>query len=118
MLGVAAGAPVVPAAPEPSPTRQIAPAGPHYPVTARTGIEGIDQVLTAVAPGDQPSLRSLVEFTNAKCTKQDGLGGSPKCREGEADETAVEVLSFLSSPENLNSMLARQAPTVILAPKS
>jgi len=97
MLGIAACAPPTPAAQEPEPTQQIATAEPHYPLTTRTGIETIDQVLIAVAGGDQESLRSLVEFTNAQCTQQDGLGGPPKCRAGETDGTPVEVLSFLGS---------------------
>jgi len=97
MLGIAACAPPTPAARESEPTQQIATAEPHYPLTTRTGIETIDQVLIAVAGGDQESLRSLVEFTNAHCTQQDGLGGPPKCRAGETDGTPVEVLSFLGS---------------------
>jgi hypothetical protein len=43
------------------------------------------------------SLRALIEFTNAECTQQDGLGGPPKCRTGEAEGTPVEVLAFLGS---------------------
>jgi hypothetical protein len=37
-------------------------------------------------------LRSLIQFTDTKCTTADGLGGPPKCREGEAEGTPVEVL--------------------------
>jgi hypothetical protein len=83
-LGIAACAPT---APEP------AAAEPIHPLTAQTGIETIDHVLEAVASGDPQSLRSLVEFTNAVCTGQEGLGGPPKCRAGEDEGTPVEVLS-------------------------
>jgi hypothetical protein len=64
---------------------------------AQTGLPVIDQVWEAVASGDLQSLRSLIEYTNAPCTSQDGLGGPPKCREGESEGTPVQVLSFLSS---------------------
>lgn len=97
VLSIGACTPLTPAAQEPEPTQKTATAEPYYPVTTRTGIETIDQVLIAVARDDQESLRSLVEFTNAQCTQQDGLGGPPKCRAGETDGTPVEVLSFLGS---------------------
>ncbi|HEX9839134.1 MAG TPA: hypothetical protein VGA72_07305 [Anaerolineales bacterium] len=68
----------------------------YHPLETRVGIEEIDQVLSAVASGDPQLLRSLVRFTTAKCTLLDGLGGPPKCREGEAEGTTVEVLPFMS----------------------
>ncbi len=68
---------------------------PYHPLTTQTGIGSIDQILSAVASGDTEALRSLVEFTNAPCTQQDGLGGPPKCREGEVEGTPVDVLPFL-----------------------
>ena len=52
-------------------------------------------MLSSVASGDPQLLRSLVKFTSAKCTQLDGLGGPPKCREGEAEGTSVEVLPFM-----------------------
>ena len=67
----------------------------YHPLETRVGIEEIDQVLSAVASGDPQLLRSLVQFTTAKCTLPDGLGGPPKCREGEAEGTSVEVLPFM-----------------------
>lgn len=42
-------------------------------------------------------LRSLIQFTSAQCTQAEGLGGPPKCRAGESDDTSVEVLPFLGS---------------------
>ena len=95
VLGIAACAPAAPATEAVSPTEPAASEGPFHPLTTQTGIESIDQVLNAVSSGDAAGLRSLVEFTNAECTQQDGLGGPPKCREGEAEGTPVEVLSFL-----------------------
>ena len=96
ILGIASCAPVTPATQATESSEQPESAEPYHPLTAQTGIEGIDQVLEAVASGDPQSLRSLIEFTEAVCTRQDGLGGPPKCREGEAEGTPVEVFSFLA----------------------
>jgi hypothetical protein len=57
----------------------------------------IDPILEAVAGGDQQTLISLIQFTQAKCTRREGLGGPPKCEEGEAEGTPMEVLPFLGS---------------------
>ena len=93
-LGIAACAPA-PSSQETAPSQEPASTEPFHPLATQTGIETIDQVLGAVSSGDPERLRALVEFTNAVCTRQDGLGGPPKCREGEAEGTPVEVLSFL-----------------------
>lgn len=68
-----------------------------YPLETRTGNSDIDLVLAAVESGDAQELRYLVQYTNAPCTNADGLGGPPKCREGEAEGTMSEVLPFISS---------------------
>jgi hypothetical protein len=78
-------------APEPQPTS----AQNYHPLEIRVGIEEVDNVINAVASGDPQLLRALVKFTTAKCTLLDGLGGPPKCREGEAEGTSVEVLPFI-----------------------
>lgn len=78
-------------APEPQPTS----AQNYHPLETRVRIEEVDNVINAVASGDPQLLRSLVQFTTAKCTLLDGLGGPPKCREGEAEGSSVEVLSFM-----------------------
>ena len=94
ILAATACAPVSPV------TEQIFPtetSEPYYPLTITTGLRIVDQVLQGVANGDAETLRALVEYTNAECTQQDGLGGPPKCREGEAEGTPVEVLAFLGS---------------------
>jgi hypothetical protein len=97
---IAACAPLTPAVQEAAPTQRLVPEDAFHPLTVQTGIESIDQVLSAVSSDDAGSLHSLIEFTNAKCTQQEGLGGPPKCREGEAEGTPVEVLSFLGSEGN------------------
>ena len=86
-------APTQATAPETQPTS----AQNYHPLETRVGIEEIDNVLSAVASGDVQLLRSLVNFTTAKCTLLEGLGGPPKCRQGEAAGALVEVLPFLGS---------------------
>ena len=65
----------------------------YYPLTIRTGIEEIDHILDA--SGDVQKLRSLIQFTSARCTKLDGLGGPPNCLPHEGKGTPVDVLPFL-----------------------
>jgi hypothetical protein len=79
--------------PEPQPTS----AQDYHPLETRVGIEEIDSVIEAVASREPQILHPLVKFTKTKCTMRDGLGGPPKCSEGEAEGTPVEVLPFLSS---------------------
>jgi hypothetical protein len=75
------------------PTPQPATAEAYHPLTTRTGIEEVDRILDA--SGDVQMLRSLIQFTPAKCTRREGLGGPPKCRENETEGTPVDVLPFL-----------------------
>ena len=71
-----------------------------YPLSTRTGIADVDDVLAAVESGDAQAQRDLIRFTTVGCTKADGLGGPPKCREGEAEGTLVNVLPFLGPEGN------------------
>jgi hypothetical protein len=74
-------------------TSQPATAKTYHPLTTRTGIEEVDRILEA--SGDVQMLRSLIQFTIAKCARLEGLGGPPKCPENETEGTPVEVLPFL-----------------------
>lgn len=97
VLAATGCAPAASTTSESAPTGQTATAEPYHPLTTKTGIQIIDQVLQAVASNDPDALRALIEFTNAECTHRDGLGGPPKCLEGEEEGTPMEVLAFLSS---------------------
>lgn len=86
----------IPATQEPVATAQPIQAEPAYhPLTTQTGIAELDAVLEAVASRDAQTLRSFLELTDTKCTTSEGLGGPPKCREGEEEGTPVRVLPFL-----------------------
>jgi len=63
----------------------------------RTGIPDADVVLDAVESGNAQHVRELFQFTETFCATADGLGGPPKCRDGEANGTPVNVLPFLGS---------------------
>lgn len=78
------------------PTSTAEARGPGYhPLSTRTAIPDVDAVLAAVESGDPQALRNLVRFTTVACTKAEGLGGPPKCRENEAEGTLVQVLPIL-----------------------
>jgi hypothetical protein len=71
------------------------PSEGFYPFTTKTGIEEVDTIIETIASGDAQMLRSLIQFTDTKCTKAEGMGGPPKCRAGEAEGMPVEVLPIL-----------------------
>ena len=47
--------------------------------------------------GNQAEERQLLQFLTIGCTHAEGLGGPPKCGEGEEEGTKVEVFPFLGS---------------------
>lgn len=61
----------------------------------KTGVDELDLIIQIVLEGDIQTLRSLVRYTIAECTFEDGLGGPPKCPEGEVGGGTVEVLPFI-----------------------
>lgn len=76
---------------EPSPTRPVEVHGPE----TRTGIPELDEIIRIVLVGDTEGLRRLISTSKIGCTHALGLGGPPKCQEGEEEGTAVEVLPIL-----------------------
>ena len=91
-----------PKIPEPSATSTEIPTATgeskslkYYPLSTRTGVADVDDVIAAVESGDVQALRDLIRFTKVGCTKAEGMGGPPKCREGEAEGTLVNVLPLL-----------------------
>ncbi len=69
----------------------------EHSLTTRTGIPAVDNVLAAIESDNPQELSSLISYTVAPCTMVEGLGGPPKCREGEQEGTQVDVLPFLGS---------------------
>lgn len=60
-----------------------------------TGVDQLDRLIEIVLSDDMDALQSVIQFTQSKCTFVEGLGGPPKCKEGEVEGETVEVLPFL-----------------------
>lgn len=73
-----------------------------YPSGMRTGDPELDSIIDALLKHDFPALKELTSYTRIGCTYADGLGGPPKCQEGEAEGTILEVVPFLG-PEGHHS---------------
>jgi hypothetical protein len=65
------------------------------PTVATTGVADLDAIVEEVEAQDVAELRTRLAFQTLDCTTALGAGGPPKCAEGEADGTAVEVFEFL-----------------------
>jgi hypothetical protein len=83
----------------PAPTAEPTAAGPYHPADARTGVEPVDRVIEAVLSGDRAQMASLVHYTVTGCTQAEGLGGPPKCAEGQAEGAEVEVFPVMGPGE-------------------
>ena len=66
-------------------------AEPFHTPDTRTGVPVVDEVIAAYLAGDTVALVALVDFAVTPCTHANGLGGPPKCAEGQAEGTEVEV---------------------------
>jgi hypothetical protein len=66
---------------------------------SQTGIDELDTIISTILNGNTSDLIPLLGFTQTSCTMADGLGGPPKCMDGEKEGTPVEVLPFLGPGE-------------------
>lgn len=55
----------------------------------------VDTRIDTVLAGNQNDVSQLLQFTKLACTHADGLGGPPKCAEGETEGALVDVFPFL-----------------------
>lgn len=91
------------AAPEPSPTAS----GPRL-----SGVPEADAVIPALLAHDTEAIRELIHFSTIPCTTAEGLGGPPKCLEGEEEGTPVEAFPTLGSegghtrPEEIDTLIS------------
>jgi hypothetical protein len=69
----------------------------EYPPNTRTGVPEIDRVIDAISRQDVDARVELIRYIQFPCTTRDGLGGPPKCEEGEADGTIVTAFPVLYS---------------------
>lgn len=61
----------------------------------KTGIAELDNIIDIALHGSTNDLIAIINFTEAVCTKTQGLGGPPKCTSDEPEGTRLEVLPFL-----------------------
>lgn len=60
-----------------------------------TGHADLNAIIVGALRNDPGALRPYLSFLALPCTKADGLGGPPCCRDGEADGTVVRILPLL-----------------------
>ena len=65
-----------------------------------TGIAEIDTIIDTILAGNPQEELQLLQFSSLPCTHTDGLGGPPKCREGEEEGTEIEAFPFLGAEGN------------------
>jgi hypothetical protein len=76
-----------------------------HPSQARTGLAEIDRIIDALLLHDFPAIKDLTSYSNLPCRIVDGLGGPPRCEEGESEGTIVEAVPFLG-PEGFHQRIA------------
>ncbi|MPZ15933.1 MAG: hypothetical protein GEU73_16180 [Chloroflexi bacterium] len=67
------------------------PTDRELPADVRTGVAAVDAALSALFARDLGALAGLVRYEEVACTTVQGLGGPPRCEEGEADGTVVQA---------------------------
>lgn len=67
------------------------------PVTARYQNAEIDGILDVFIGDKGAELPARIAYSQFACTKAEGLGGAPKCADGEAEGTQLEVLPSLGA---------------------
>lgn len=87
----------LPGMPELAAPEEPAAALIFYPPETRLDIQTVDDVLEGILTGNRQALSELLYFTPEACTVNDGLGGPPKCAEGEADGTVVGGFMILGN---------------------
>ena len=60
-------------------------------------------IMRAIFSGIVTDQLSVIQYTKVGCANQDGLGGPPKCPEGVAEGTVVEVFPVLGSEGSFSS---------------
>lgn len=59
--------------------------------SGRTGVAELDPVIDALLSKDAKTIRPLIVFTSVPCTTAVGMGGPPKCPQGQTDGHLVDV---------------------------
>ena len=66
-----------------------------HPPGNRTGNPELDPIIDAMLRHDSAALLDQTSFTMLGCTFEFGMGGPPKCKEGETEGAIIEVVPIL-----------------------
>lgn len=77
-----------------------------------TGIAAVDSVIEEMLGNDLEQRMSLVRLVTSGCTTVDGLGGPPKCAEGQEEGALVEYLP-LGGPGEGSPVLSAEVAGVL-----
>jgi hypothetical protein len=69
------------------------------PRVDQTGIPEVDAAIAVLLSNDPQARRELVHLTTAGCTTVMGLGGPPKCVDGQPEGTPIDYLPVLGPGE-------------------
>lgn len=82
------------ATPSATPSPTSTPRVTMHDAGTRTGLEDVDRIIDVTLAGDIDRLRDALTFITVGCTHEQGLGGPPKCRDGEREGCNVDVFPF------------------------
>lgn len=82
------------------------------PRDTSTGIPEVDLVIETILSNDLEARQELLRFVTLECTTAEGLGTAPKCEEGQAEGTPVEVFP-LGGPGEGHSIPASEVASAL-----
>lgn len=77
----------------------------------QTGVAIVDELIASIHDEDLEAVRPLIHFITVPCTTAEGLGGPPKCQEGQTEGAQVEVFPVWGpeghyvEPDNVDTFL-------------
>lgn len=99
--------PVATSAPTAAPTDETAAPTPRL-----SGVPEADAVIPTLLAHDAEAINELIHYNVIPCTTAEGLGGPPKCLEGETEGTLVEAFPTLGAegghirPDGMNMLIS------------
>ncbi|MBT7096762.1 hypothetical protein HN937_05260 [Candidatus Poribacteria bacterium] len=74
--------------------------GLFHPSDVRTGVEFVDVVIAALVAEDRAALAELLVFAETECVEEPEMGSPPRCPEGVAEGSQVEMFEYASVGPN------------------
>lgn len=85
---------------------------PHHQLLQRLNATTIEPVLTAVLHNDTAAKLALTQLVTEGCTTETGLGGPPKCADGQSDGTPIDYFPLMG-PGHGEPILPERLPEVM-----